>query len=90
MCVCVHLLVHLRECLFVFSGAPVLVCVCMCVSIRILCSPLMPTVYCILYVQYGDTPLHDASYNGKLECVKYLCSVGASVDAKDDVSSIIL
>ena len=75
-----------------FSGAPVLVCVCMCVSIRILCSPLMPTVYCILYVQrgHGRTPLHLASEKGNLECVKYLCSVGASVDAKDIVSSMIL
>ena len=36
--------------------------------------------------QNGDTPLHVAAYNGKVECVKVLVEAGANIEAKNKVS----
>ena len=36
--------------------------------------------------QRGNTPLHWAAGNGKVECVKVLVEAGANIEAKDNVS----
>ena len=40
--------------------------------------------------QYGTTPLMYATANGHLPVVEYLVEKGADVEAKDDVSDVIV
>ena len=43
---------------------------------------------CLISVQHGYTPMHDACMNGNLDCVKVLHSAGADTTSiKDWVSS---
>ena len=38
----------------------------------------------------NETPLHDAVYNGRVECVKLLVSRGASVTARSVPSILVV
>ena len=40
----------------------------------------------ILYVQWGQSPLWSASYNGQLGCVHLLIEAGANVDMPKEVT----
>ena len=43
---------------------------------------------CLISVQYGNTPMHNACWHGNLDCVKVLHSAGADVTSiKSKVSS---
>ena len=45
---------------------------------------------CISHItQGGDTPLHYASLEGRLDCVRLLLDRGAHIEAKDNVSMSI-
>ncbi len=46
------------------------------------------TLFRIISFQYNQTPLHYASEHGHSEVVQLLLSHGATVDMKDEVSSI--
>ena len=43
----------------------------------------------IYFMQYGNTPLHRASYNGYEEIVELLLTRGASVDILDMVTYML-
>ena len=43
-------------------------------------------ITCVHVLQAGWTPLHRAAYDGHYEAVKLLIDLGATVDAKDNVS----
>ena len=42
--------------------------------------------YCKHVLQDGNTPLHDAAYNGHTEAVDYLIGIGVTVDITNIVS----
>ena len=39
-----------------------------------------------MFLQYHQTPLHEAAYGGRTDAVKILIEKGADVNAKDGVS----
>ena len=42
---------------------------------------------CLISVQDGHTPMHEACWLGQLDCVKVLHSAGADTSIEDSVSS---
>lgn len=46
-----------------------------------------PLVFSLSSSQYGRTPLHLAANNGILDVVRYLCLMGANVEALTSVST---
>ena len=44
----------------------------------------------LLHIQYGSTPLHDASRCGRTDVVKTLISYGGDIHPKDKVSKCFM
>jgi hypothetical protein len=58
---------------------------CHCGCYWLCCSHDPDLITWGLLLQYGKTPLHWASYNGRLQVVRQLLGAGAAADAKDKV-----
>ena len=50
---------------------------------------MITMVVCIIYQQLGNTPLHDAVYDGHIEVVRLLLLSQANMEIKNNVSTAI-
>ena len=60
---------------------------CMCICNYFITNTCKVVIKMHVHVlQHGDTPLHNAAYNGHSKAIDILIVAGAKVDVKNDVS----